>query len=129
MKKAVPHTTTLWCTAKLDRFYAIYLVLTKEMSQMWHLWQELLRSTSKTWETWRHQLHSDGRFESLINSNRSLTWAYTIKSVKSSSQISATIWLNIFLINVIIQSYASQCCYQYSNFKSLRWLCWSSLPL
>ena len=45
----------------------------------------------KNLKTLRHQLFSDGRFESLINSNRSLTGAYTIKALKSSSQILATI--------------------------------------
>ena len=39
----------LRCTAKLDKFYEIYLVLTKEMAQKWHLWQELLKSSSKIW--------------------------------------------------------------------------------
>ena len=33
LKKAVLHTTTL-ITAKLDKFYVIFLVLTKEMAQM-----------------------------------------------------------------------------------------------
>ena len=33
LKKEVLHTTTLM-TAKLDKFYVIYLVLTKEMAQM-----------------------------------------------------------------------------------------------
>ena len=33
LKKEVLHTTTLM-TAKLDKFYLIYLVLTKEMAQM-----------------------------------------------------------------------------------------------
>ena len=40
----------LWCTAKLYKFYVIYLVLTKEMAQKWHLWQELIKSTSKIWK-------------------------------------------------------------------------------
>ena len=37
----------LWCTKKLDKFYAIYLGLTKEMAQKWHLWQELLSQPQK----------------------------------------------------------------------------------
>ena len=41
----------LWCTAKLDKFLEIYLVLAKEMAQIWHLWQELLKSTSKIWKS------------------------------------------------------------------------------
>ena len=51
----------LWSTAKLERFYAIYLVLTKEMAQKWDLWHELLKSTSKIWRpsyawmTWYRQ--------------------------------------------------------------------------
>ena len=34
MKKAALHTTMHWCTATLDKFYAIYLVLTKKMAQI-----------------------------------------------------------------------------------------------
>ena len=34
----------------LDKLFAIYLVLTKEMAQIWQLWQELLKSTSKIWK-------------------------------------------------------------------------------
>ena len=37
----------------------------------------------------RHQLYSDGRFESLTNSGRSLSWAYKLKSLKSA-------WYNLF---------------------------------
>ena len=37
----------LSCNAKLDRFYAIYLVLTNKIARKWHLWQNLLNSTSK----------------------------------------------------------------------------------
>ena len=32
---------------------------------------------------WRQQLYSDGRFEPLINSGKSLTWAYKLKALKS----------------------------------------------
>ena len=39
-----------WCTAQLDKFYAIYLVLAMEKAQVWHLWEELLKSTSKIWK-------------------------------------------------------------------------------
>ena len=35
------------CTAKVGTFNAICLVLTKEMTQIWHLWQDLLKSTSE----------------------------------------------------------------------------------
>ena len=40
----------VWCTAKLDKFCAIYVVVTKEMVRIWHFWQELLKSTSKMWK-------------------------------------------------------------------------------
>ena len=43
-------TQQLGCTAKLDKFYVIYLVLTKEMAQKWHLCQELIKSKWKTWK-------------------------------------------------------------------------------
>ena len=33
---------------------------------------------------YRYQLYNDGRFEHLINSGRSLTWAYKPKTLKSS---------------------------------------------
>ena len=66
------------------------------MAHIWHLWQELLKSTSKILKTWRHQLYSNGRFEPLANSARSLTWAYKLKALKSSSHISAKNWLKIF---------------------------------
>ena len=90
----------LWYTAKLDQFYAIYLVIPKGMTQKWHLWQELLKSISKIWKfnydlmTWcRQQI-----LEPLTNSGRSLTWAYKLKVSKSYSQISATSWLKVDLI-------------------------------
>ena len=44
----------------------------------------------KNLKTWKHQLYSDGRFEPLPNSGRSLIWAYNLKALKSSSHISAT---------------------------------------
>ena len=47
---------------------------------------------------WRHWLYRDGRFEPLANSARSLTWAYKLKTLKSSSQISATNWLKVSLM-------------------------------
>ena len=56
----------------------------------------------KNLKTWSHQLHSNGRFEPLTSSSRSLTWAYKLKALKSSS---------------------------HSNFTWLRWWCWSSLSL
>ena len=34
----------------VDKFYAIYLVLNKEMAQKSHLRQMLLKSASKTWK-------------------------------------------------------------------------------
>ena len=46
----------------------------------------------------RHQLCRDGRFELLANSARSLAWAYKLKPLKSSSQISATNWLKVNFI-------------------------------
>ena len=82
----------------------------------------------KKLKTWRYQLHRNWRFEPLTNSGRSLTWAYKIKILKSSSHISATNWLKIFLIHVITWSYALQCCYQYSSFTSRRWCSASDLP-
>ena len=47
---------------------------------------EATKINIKTWEPWmwRHQLHRDGRFEPLANSARSLTWAYKVKTLKSS---------------------------------------------
>ena len=42
----------LSCAAKLDKYYGIYLVLTKGISQKWHLWQDLLKSSSKVWIEW-----------------------------------------------------------------------------
>ena len=33
---------------------------------------------------WRYQLYEDGRFEPLLNSGRSFTWAYKLKALKSS---------------------------------------------
>ena len=83
----------------------------------------------KNLKTWRHQLYSNRRFEPLTNSGRSLTWTCKLKALKSSSQISAKNWLKIFLIHMIPLSYALQCCYQCSNFTSLRWWRWSSLSL
>ena len=51
--------------AKLDKYYGIYLVLTKEIPQKWYLWQDLLKSTSKVWKLsydwmtcYRHQSES-----------------------------------------------------------------------
>ena len=85
----------LRCTAKLDRFYANNLVLTKKMApkdiscrsykvnlknlktQFWL--DDLMQATS-----WRHQLYSDRRFEPLANSAKSLTWAYMLKALKSA---------------------------------------------
>ena len=55
----------------------------------------------KNLKTWRQQLYSDEWFELLTYSGRSLTWAYNLKALKSSSYISATNWLKIFLIHVI----------------------------
>ena len=46
-EKVFPHKR-LWCTAMLDKFCAIYLILTKEMK--WHLWQELLKLTYQIWK-------------------------------------------------------------------------------
>ena len=60
------------------------------MAQIWHLWPEATKISLKNLKTWRHQLYSDGRFETLTNSGRSLTWAYKLKALKSFSQISAT---------------------------------------
>ena len=40
----------LWCTAKRNKFHAIYLVVTKEMVQIWHLCHELLNSGPKVWK-------------------------------------------------------------------------------
>ena len=117
MKKNLFCIQPLWRTAKPNTFFTICLVLTKEMAHIWHLWQELLKSTSKILKTWRHQLYSNGRFEPLANSARSLTWAYKLKALKSSSHISAKNWLKIFLIHVITCD------------TSLRWRCWSSLSL
>ena len=72
------------------------------MAQKWH---KLLKSTLKVCKPklnklmlaaiWMHQLYSDERFKPLTNSGRSLTWAYKLKILKSSSQISATSWLKI----------------------------------
>ena len=86
----------LWCTAKLDRFYVIYLVLTKEMAQIWHLWQELLKSIWKMWKSedgWR-----------MWNFDKFWQKSYlrlSIKALKSSLHISAINWLKIFLKHVI----------------------------
>ena len=116
-EKNLVYIEPFWCTAKLDKFFTIYFVLTKEMAQIWQLWQELLKS-----QIWKPE-DSNGRFEPLTNSGRSLTGAYKLKELKSSSHISAANWLKIFLIHVIKQSYTLQCCYQCSNFTSLRWWC------
>ena len=83
----------------------------------------------KCLKTWRHLLYNDGRFKPLVNSGGRLTWAYKLKALKPSSQISATDWFKIFLKHVIAQSYASQCCYQCSSFTSLRSWCWFSQSL
>ena len=40
----------LSCTAKLDKYYGIYLVLTKEMPRKWHLLEDLPKPTSKVWK-------------------------------------------------------------------------------
>ena len=40
----------LWCTAKLDKFHLIYLLVTTVISQIWHLCHELLKSTRKVWK-------------------------------------------------------------------------------
>ena len=44
------------------------------------LWlDDLLQAT-----IWRHELYSDGRFEPLTNSGKSLIWAYKLKALKSA---------------------------------------------
>ena len=94
-KKKVYWIQPLWCTAKLDKFYAICFKPTEIMAQIWHLQQELLNLTSKIWKpsydwmTWCRQQsedisYGDGRFEPMTNSVRSLTWAYKLKALKSS---------------------------------------------
>ena len=37
----------LWCTAKLVKVHVMYLVLTKEIGQIWHLWHEPRKSAPK----------------------------------------------------------------------------------
>ena len=39
----------------------------------------------KNLKIWRHQVYSDGRFEPK-NSNRSLSWVYKLKALKSQQQ-------------------------------------------
>ena len=77
--------------ALLDKFYVIYLVITKKTAQKWHLWQELLKSTSKItkpsygWMTWRRSQFEDISYivmEDFINSGKRLTWAYKLKALK-----------------------------------------------
>ena len=36
---------------------------------------------------WKHQLYSDGRFEPLTNSGRSLTWDYKLKALKLKTSL------------------------------------------
>ena len=65
------------CTAKLDKYYRIYLALNKEMPQKWYLWQDLLKSTSKVWKpsydwmTWYRQ-QSEGISYILIEGDLNL---------------------------------------------------------
>ena len=88
-KKAVLHTTTLRCTAKIDKFYAICLVLlTMEMAKKWYWWQELLNLTSKIWKPsydwmiWCRQQSEDINY--IVMDGKSLTWAYKLKALKSA---------------------------------------------
>ena len=66
----------------------------------------------------RQQLYSDGRFESLTNSGRSLSWAYKLKALKSA-------WYNLLntcdeqqfyitKMTMLIVSYIVMCSYLYS---------------
>ena len=100
MKKAVPHTITLMhCKARQvlrDQFGSNQT----NGSDMTFV-AGATNISLKNLKTWGYQLYSDERFEPLTNSDRSLSWAYKLKAVKSSSQVSATNWLNIFLIHVI----------------------------
>ena len=41
----------LRCIAKLNKFHAIYLVVTKYRALIWHLCHELLNSGPKVWKT------------------------------------------------------------------------------
>ena len=58
----------------------------------------LLKSSFKIWKSKDlNYIAMEERIESLTNSGRSLTWAYKLKVLKSSSQISATTQLkNLF---------------------------------
>ena len=93
-KKVVLYTATLMhCKAR--KFYTIYLVVSKEMAQIWHLWQELLKSTSKIWKprydwmTWCRQQSEGINFVMMEDLN---LWQILTDSNSDS---------------------ASQCCYQW----------------
>ena len=56
------------------------------MAEKLYLWQELLKSTLKIWVEAGNNMKAsvDGRFESLVNSGRSPTWAYKLKALMPS---------------------------------------------
>ena len=100
MKKAVPYTTTLMQWKDKQVLRNLFGTNQANGSGMTFV-AGATKINLKNLKTWRHQLYSDRRFEPSTNSSRRLTWAYKLKPLKSSSQISSANWLNIFLIHVI----------------------------
>ena len=89
MKKVVPQTTTLMpcqITQVSGNVFDTNQANGLNMTSM----AGATKINLKNLKTCRHQLYNDGRFEPLTNSNRSLSLAYKLKALKSSSQISAT---------------------------------------
>ena len=93
--KKLYYIQPLSCTAKLDKYYEICLVLPKEIPQTWHLWQDLLKLTSKVltpsydWMTWYRQQFDDINYIviedlNLTNSGKILVYAYKLKVLKLS---------------------------------------------
>ena len=80
---------TLWCTAKLDKFYLIYVVPTHEMAQKQHLWQKLKKSILKMWKPsydWMISCRKQSEgINYIVMEESNLAWAYSLKALKSSN--------------------------------------------
>ena len=106
VKKAVLHKNTpTHCKA----LQVLLCSTTKEMAQKCHLWQKLVKEISKIWKPsydWMISCRKQSEGINYIvmeefNLWRILAevfWAYSVKALKLSSQISATSWLKDSLI-------------------------------
>ena len=107
----------LWCTAKLDKVYAIYLILTKEMAQEWYLWQEVLNTCQKFEDLamiWWLDAGNKLQGINYIGMEDLNLCSIKIIFVNLSNKLTQDRLDNFFLLHVIKSNFIPMCSYLYS---------------